>query len=181
MGKIKRVRRSAATWCRGLAGDHPVVRVSRKSITSATHLPIKRRQEDIAQQRRHHATLRRATYCRKESALAVTAGREHRLDQAQHSSVRYTLSHQREEFLVFDGAEEVLQIRIHDPPAPAFDLLPHFTQRILRRSPSPVPEVGFIKYRFEDRLQPIEQCLLTHPIINRRNAKHSLLIPSARL
>jgi len=37
---------------RGRAGDDPVVRVPRELITLASHLPIKRGQENVAQQRR---------------------------------------------------------------------------------------------------------------------------------
>lgn len=36
--------------CRGFAGDHPVVRVPCQLISLVPHLPIKRRQEDVAEQ-----------------------------------------------------------------------------------------------------------------------------------
>ena len=36
--------------CRGLAGDYPVVRVPRQLISLVPHLPIKRRQEYVAEQ-----------------------------------------------------------------------------------------------------------------------------------
>jgi hypothetical protein len=36
--------------CRGLAGDYPIVRVPRQLIPLVSHLPIKRRQEDVAEQ-----------------------------------------------------------------------------------------------------------------------------------
>jgi RecA/RadA recombinase len=36
--------------CRGLAGDYPIVRVPRQLISLVPHLPIKRRQEDVAEQ-----------------------------------------------------------------------------------------------------------------------------------
>jgi transposase len=43
----------------GRAGDDPVVRVPRELITLASHLPIKRRQENVAQQWRGYPALRR--------------------------------------------------------------------------------------------------------------------------
>ena len=73
------------------------------------------------------------------------------------------------------GPEEISQIRIDDPLRPALYLLPHFAQGILRGSPSPISEAGIIEYRFEDGLQPVEQRLLTHAIIDRGYAKHSIL------
>jgi hypothetical protein len=85
------------------------------------------------------------------------------------------LGHQREEFLVIHGPEKVSEIRIDDPLGPALYLFPHFAQSILRRSPSPISEAGIIEYRLEDGLQPIEQRLLTHAIIDRGYAEHSIL------
>jgi hypothetical protein len=46
---------SAPSW-------RTVVRVSRKLIPSAAHLQIKGRQENIAQQRRHHAPNAKANF-----------------------------------------------------------------------------------------------------------------------
>ena len=40
---------------------------------------------------------------------------EHHLDEAQHAAVSYSLSHQREEFFVVRGPEEVSEIRVDDP------------------------------------------------------------------
>jgi len=37
-------------FCRGLAGDYPIVRVPRQLISLAPHLPIKWCQEDVAEQ-----------------------------------------------------------------------------------------------------------------------------------
>src|SRR5277367_4379207 len=77
--------------------------------------------------------------------------------------------------------KEILQVRIHDPLAAAVDLFPDFAQGVLRRSPLPVSIVGLIEYRLEDRLQPIEQRLLTHPIIDRRDAEPAKLSRFAHL
>src|SRR5262250_3036605 len=71
--------------------------------------------------------------------------------------------------------EKVLQVSVHDPLPSAVDLLPHFAQSILRRSPSPISEAGIIEYRFKDRLQPVEQRLLTYAVVNRRYAQHATL------
>src|ERR1700722_14259671 len=71
--------------------------------------------------------------------------------------------------------EKILQVRVHDPLPTALNLLPDFAHGILCRSPSPISEVGFIEHRFEDRFQPIEQRLLAHPVINRRDSQRAKL------
>ena len=81
---------------------------------------------------RDHTTLRGATLARKELPFAIASRFEHRLDEAQHSAVGYSLSHQREEFFMVRGPEEISEIRIHDPLGPALYLFPHFAQGILR-------------------------------------------------
>src|SRR5215475_6029926 len=70
--------------------------------------------------------------------------------------------------------EKVLQIGVHDPLPSALNLLPHFAHGVLRRSPSPISEVGFVEHRLEDRLQPIEQRLLAHPVVYRRDDQREL-------
>ncbi len=77
--------------------------------------------------------------------------------------------------------EKVFQVGVYDPLAPALYLLPHLAQGVLRRSPSPISEVRFVEYWFEDRFQPVEQRLLADPVINRGNAKHPILSRLARL
>jgi hypothetical protein len=41
--------------------------------------------------------------------------------------------------------------------------------------------VGLIEYRLEDRFQPIEQRLLAHPVINRRDSQRAKLTRLSRL
>src|SRR6516164_9307493 len=111
----------------------------------------------------------------KSRPWAVASRLEHGPNQAQHPAIRYSRGHQREQFLVIHGPEKVSEIRIYDPLRPALYLLPHFAQGVLRRSPSPISKAGIIEYRLEDGLQPIEQCLLAHAIIDRRYAERSIL------
>src|SRR5215813_15112059 len=77
--------------------------------------------------------------------------------------------------------EKILEVRVHNPLSSALNLLPYFAHGILRRSPSPISEVGFIEYRLEDRLQPVEQRLLACPVVNRGNSKLTKLTRLARL
>ena len=163
------------------AGDDPVVRVPRELITLASHLPIKRRQENVAQQWRGYPALRRPSFSREEPTFSVTARCQHGLDEAQDSAIGHTLGHEREEFLVVHRPEKVLQVCIHNPFPARFNLLPDFAQSVLCRSPSPVSEVGVIEHWLEDRLQPIEQGLLTYPIVDRRYPQHAPLARFARL
>src|SRR5712691_2233001 len=124
---------------------------------------------------REHTPLRSTTLTGKKLPFAVASCLEHRFDEAKHSAIRYSLGNQREKFLVINGPEKVSKIRVHDPLRSALNLFPDFAQRVLRRSPSPVSEAGVIEYRLKDRLQPIEQRLLTHAIIDRRYAEHAIL------
>src|SRR5580704_14387830 len=128
-----------------IPADHPIIGIPRQLISSQSHLPIKRRQKDVAEQGRNYSTLGSPALGRKEPPFAVASGLEHRFDEAKHSSIRYALGDQREELLVIHGPEKVSEVRIHDPLRPALNLFPHFAQRILRRSPSPISEAGIIK------------------------------------
>jgi hypothetical protein len=89
--------------------------------------------------------LRSAALTGKELPFAVASRLEHRLDEAEHAAIRYPLGYQREKLLVIHGPEKVSEVRIHDPLRPALNLFPHFAQRILRRSPSPISEAGIIE------------------------------------
>lgn len=68
--------------------------------------------------------------------------------------------------------EEILQVGVHNPFSTCFDFLPNLAEGVLCRPPSPVSEVGVIEHRLEDRFQSVQQCLLTYPIIDRRDAQH---------
>ena len=114
--------------------------------------------------------MRRPPLRREEMALAVAVRCQHRLDEAQDSAIGQALGHQREEFLVDDRPEEILQIRVDNPFSACFNFLPDPAEGVLCRSPASISEVGVIEYRLEDWLQSVEQCLLAYPIINRRDA-----------
>ncbi len=77
--------------------------------------------------------------------------------------------------------KEILQIRVHYPLVALLQLLPDLAECVLGGSPSPIPEVGLIEYRLENRLQPVEYRLLAYPIINRRNAERPILPRFTRL
>src|SRR5215471_13552449 len=160
---------------------YPIIGVSRKLISLAPHLLIKWRQKYVTEQRRNYPTLRSPALARKESPFAIASCLERRPYQAQHPTIRYSLGHQRKEFLMIHGSKKVFEIRIYDPLPSALNLLPNFAHGILRRSPSPISEVGLIEYRLEDRLQPIEQRLLAYPVINSRDSQRSKLARLARL
>jgi hypothetical protein len=81
---------------------------------------------------------------------------------------------------VVDRPEEIFQISFYDPLRSALYFFPHLAHCVLRRSSSPVSEVGVIEYRFEKRLQSVEQCLLAYPVINSRDSQHSILARLSR-
>src|SRR5258707_7043767 len=141
--------------CR-FTGDHPVIGIPRQLISSQPHLPIKRRQEYVAERWRNHSSLGSAALGRKELPFSVASCFEHRLDKAKHSAICYSLGDQREKFFVIHRPEKISEICVHDPLRPALNLLPDLAQRVLRRSPSPIAKAGIIEYRLEDGLQPIE-------------------------
>ena len=53
--------------------NNPIVRIPRELIAPASHLPIERRQKNVAQQRRGYPALRRPSFRREEPTLSVTA------------------------------------------------------------------------------------------------------------
>ena len=129
----------------------------------------------------NYPALRSPALARKEPPFPIASCLEHRPNQAQHPAIRYSLGYQREKFLMIHGPEKVSQIRIHDPLPSALDLLPNLAHGILRRSPSPISEVGVIEHRLEDRLQPVEQRLLAYPVVNRRDSQRAKLARLAGL
>src|SRR5215470_2861420 len=78
--------------CR-LAGRYPVVSVPRKLISLAPHFLIKRGQKNVTEQGRNHPALRSPALRWKEPPFAIASGLEHRLDEAQHPAVGYSLGH----------------------------------------------------------------------------------------
>src|SRR5260370_4382050 len=82
---------------------------------------------------------------------------------------------------MFHRPEKVFVVSVHAPLLASRNLLPYFAHGILRRSPSPISEVGFIEHWLEDRFQPIEQRLLAHPVINRRGVQRELHLRPVRL
>jgi len=163
---------------RCLASHNPIIGKPRELIASLAHLPIKRRQENIAEQGRDHSALRGAPFARCVVPAFAAASLEHRLDQAQHTSVSHLSGHQSKQLVVLNRPEVVPQVRINNPLTATLDFPPHLSQSPVGRPPSPVSEAGIIEFRLEDRLQAIEQRLLTHPIEDRG---HPQLAPLARL
>src|SRR6187401_1140391 len=98
--------RRARLRCRR-TGDDPIVCKPCKLITLASHLPIKRRQENVAEQRRDNPALRSAALTGKEPPFAIASGLQHRPNQAQHTTVCYSLSHEREKFLMIHRPEKI--------------------------------------------------------------------------
>src|SRR5260370_20792831 len=76
---------------RGLAGNHPVIRVPRELVALAPHLLIKWRQKYVTEQGRDNPALRSPALGGKQLPLAVASCFEHCPNQAQHSTVRYSL------------------------------------------------------------------------------------------
>src|SRR5215469_8276277 len=163
------------------AGNHPVVCKPRNLIPPAPHLPIKRCQKNVTEQGRDYPAFRSPALTGEELPLAIASGLEHRAYQAQHPTIRYSLGNQGEKFLVVYRPKKILQICIHNPLAPVVNLPPDLAHGVLRRSPSPISEVGFIEYRLEDRLQPVEQRLLAYPVVNRGDSQLTKLTRLARL
>src|SRR5216684_2688191 len=155
------------------ARHRPVVGVPRQLISMPAHLPIEWREENVAQQGRNHPTLRGALRCGKQVSLFHVAGRQHLLNQRQHSTIGHTLGYQGHKFFMINGPEVVLQVRIHDPLSARFDLAPNLAQRILGRPTRSVAKAAVVKKWFEDRLQPIAQRLLTYPVDDRGDAKRA--------
>src|SRR5262245_52130806 len=109
------------------------------------------------------------------------ASRQHSLDERQHATIRHALRDPGQKFVVVDGPEVVLQIRVHDPLRARFDLLPYLAQRIFGRPTRSVAKAAVVKERLEDRLTPVEQRLLAHTVDDGRSAEWTPFARFARL
>ncbi len=103
----------------------------------------------------------------KQTTFRKAASLQGAFDQSQHPAVRHLAVYQRHKFDMVNGSEEILQIRIDQPLITFLQLTPNLPKGIFGRSSFPVSEVGVIELRFEDRLQPVNQCLLAYAIENR--------------
>jgi len=170
-------RRRQKRFCLSVAstsGD-PIIRVPRDFVTTMPHFPIKRSQKDITQAGRNYPALRSSLLRRKTFPLGITSSLQYALNESQYSTVRNALVDESQQLLMRYGTKEVSQVRIHDPFASRLNLLPDFSQGILRRSSFAVSETGIIEYSLKDRLDPVQYRLLANPIVNRRNAKRAIL------
>src|SRR5262245_10011717 len=164
-----------------VTGDHPIVGRPRQPITSATHLPVKRSQKDVTEQGRDNSPLGYSLLRGEALAVGEHPRLKHPPDEAEYPTIRNALGDKRHELLLIRRPEEVFQIGVHDPLGTRLQLLPDLPQRILRRSSLAVSEAGIIEYRLEDRFQPVEQRLLAHAVVNRRNAERAILARLAGL
>src|SRR3954452_996660 len=76
-------------------GNHPIICEPRKLITFASHLPIKRSQKYVTEQRRDYPALRSPALAGKEPPFAIASGLQHRPNQAQYSTIRYLPGYER--------------------------------------------------------------------------------------
>ena len=95
--------------------------------------------------------------------------------QTQNAAARDSLIDEFEKLFVVYGAEEILQVRVYNPLVALIQFSPYLAQCFVGGPPLPIPVVGIIEHWLEDRLQPVQQRLLTYPIIDRRDAKRTKL------
>ena len=130
----------------------------------------------------NHTALRGALFAGCEVPAVAASGLEHRLEEAQHTTVGHALGYELEQLVMLHRPEVILQIRVNNPLAAALDFRPHLAQGTVGRPPSPVSEAGIIEFRLEVRLQPIEQRLLAHhtrsKIVGTPRFRHSPGLPA---
>ena len=110
--------------CPGAACHDPIISVPRQPIATMAHLPIKRSQKDVTEDRRDHTALRCTLLGRQAFTLRHAACFEHAANQTQHPTVRHPLGNESKKLLVIRGPKEIRQIRVHNPLVTLFDLLP---------------------------------------------------------
>src|SRR6516225_9200649 len=116
---------------------------------------------------RNHTSLRSSPWGRKFLSPFFVARLQHLLNELQHSAVGNLLSDQGQEFFVIYESEEVLEIRINDPLVSGLYFAPNLGQRIGGLATFTIPKAARIKDLLKDRLQAIDQRLLTHPVVHR--------------
>jgi len=119
--------------------------------------------------------LRGSRWSRKLLSLCFVACFQHPLNQLQHAAVGDLLSDKGQQLLVIHRPEKIFQIRVHDPLVSVLHLTPDLGQGIGGLATFAVPKAARIKDTLKDRLQAVDQCLLTYPVINRRYAERPCL------
>ena len=117
------------------------------------------------------SSLRSSPWSRKFLAPFFIARLQHQLNELQHSAVGNLLSDQGPEFFVIYGSEKVFEIRIDDPLVSSLHFAPNLGQGTGGLATFTIPKAARIKDLLKDRLQAIDQRLLTHPVVDRGYAQ----------
>ena len=127
-------------------------------------------QHDVAEQRRYHRALWNSLLGRYQLASATApAVSVCRSSPSTRPSETRRLTSARS--LSWSTEPKKSFSRIKHPLIPLVQFLPYLAHRPVSGPPAPVSVVGIIEIRLEDRLQPIQQRLLAHAVIDRRDAK----------
>jgi hypothetical protein len=106
------------------------------------------------------------------------SGRQVRADQLQYPLVLHPLRHSAQQQIVVDPIEELLQIKIDQPPVACGNEVLGSAHCLVRRAPRPESVTRFSEARFKDRLQHLQQRLLNEAIEHAGYAKLTLATPS---
>ena len=94
--------------------------------------------------------------------------------QLEHPSVRDPLADQREQSLVVDLAEEVLDVGLEDEGSSLDEADPDPLQGVDGRTLRAEPEAAGQEVGLEDGFEDELRCLLDHPVLDRRDAQWPL-------
>jgi len=154
--------------------DIAVVRVATEPVTPAFQLPIQFGQEDIGEQGRERAALRRPFSSRADHAAFEHTGLQVTPDQRQYPAVGNATSQQAHQHIMIDPVKELRQIHVNHPAVAVTDMLLHRLNRPMGTSTGAKPVAVIRKGRFQHRAQYLMKRLLDQAILYRRDTQYPL-------
>ena len=151
--------------------DVQVVGVANEAAPAVFERAVDVVEQDIRQQRRQRAALRRPFVARHHDAFHHSAGLEVSADQLEHAWIADVSSHSAHQHVVVDPVKELGQVHVdHDHP---FHL--HVAQSLPDRTmcapTRPEPVTVSRERRVDARLHHLQQRLLNEPVQNSRDAE----------
>ena len=134
-------------------------------MAARLQLPVQLVQHDVAQQRTQRAALRHPLVIAHHHTVRQHNTRnEHLANQGQQPLVRNPQCKSRQQTLVMDSVEEVLQVDVDHPCSTFFQIRTRLPYRRVATAPGSEPMAARMKRRFELRLQHLPHRLLHHPV-----------------
>ncbi len=158
---VRRMRRRASTP----DGETIAVHEETPQGGPLSPLPIQIVEDDVGQERRQRASLRRAFVDGDRLSVRRHDARlQHPAHQGQHARIVHLLGEAIHQPLVVDAVEKLRQVDVHHRLAAGFQMRLDLGDRRGRAPAASKAVAARMEGRLEDWLQPLEHSLLRHPV-----------------